>query len=153
MLIPTMRVKFGQKPDPVKHVILGQFVGWYKKSDPRSHIDLDMLRQQLRENNGVSGESDKRVLTNLTKYPNELRYLPNWIQLKNGKLMTLRKTPAAIKPTGSLNNFGMRILCEPFENEQELIDEQSKLVDLHSIETLSQRLKEMYPTYNFEVNI
>ena len=55
---------------------LGQFGGWYKKPDPRLDIDWDMLRQQLRQNNGVSGESDKSVHTNLTKYPNELKYLP-----------------------------------------------------------------------------
>ena len=67
--------------------------------------------------------------------------------------MTLRETPAAIKPTGSLDNYRMRVLCEPFETEQELIDEQTNLVDLPSIETLSQRLKEMYPASNFEVNI
>jgi hypothetical protein len=54
--------------------------------------------------------------------------------------MTLRETPAAIKPTGSLVNFGMKVLCEPFETEQELIDEQTNLVYLLSIETLSQRL-------------
>ena len=49
VLIPTMRVKFVQKPDPVKHVTLGQFGGWYKKPYPRLDIDWDMLRQQLRE--------------------------------------------------------------------------------------------------------
>ena len=47
----------------------------------------------------------------------------------------------------------MRVLCEPFESEQELIDEQTNLVGLPSIKTLSQRLKEMYPASNFEVNI
>ena len=153
VLIPTMRVKFGLKPAPVKHVTLGQFGGWYHKPDPRLVVDWDLLRQELRENHGVSGQSDISIFTNLTKYPNELEYLPQWLELNNGKLMRLREAPAAIKPTGSLDNFGMRVLCEPFASEEELIDEQTNLVGLPSIETLSQRLKEMYPASNFEVNL
>jgi hypothetical protein len=79
VLIPTMRVKVVQKPDPVRHVPLGQFGGWYKKPIPRLQIDWDVLRQEFRDNNGVSGESDKSIFTNLTKYPDELQYLQNWI--------------------------------------------------------------------------
>ena len=153
VLIATMRVKFVQKPGPMKHVTLGQFGGYYKKPDPRSPIDFDRLRQELTENNGVLGQSDICVHTNMNKYPNELKYLPQWVLLRNGSIMKLRKTKAVIAPTGRLDHFGMRILCEPFENEQELIDEQANNADLPDLETLEHRLKEMYPTSSFEVNI
>ena len=61
--------------------------------------------------------------------------------------MKLRESPAVIEPTGRLDHFGMRVLCEPFGNEEELTDDQG----LPDIETLNQRLKEMCPTSSFEL--
>ena len=148
VLMGTMRVKFVQKPDPVKHVTFAQFGEWYQNPDTRKgKLDLDLKRQELRENNGVLGESHIRIHTNLHRYPHELEYLPQWILLNNGRVMKLRESPAVIEPTGRLDHFGMRVLCEPFGNEEELTDDQG----LPDIETLNQRLKEMCPTSSFEV--
>ena len=149
VLIGTMRVKFLQKPDPVKHVSFAQFGAWYKNPDTRyGNTDKDLQMQQLTENNGVLGESQIRIHTNLHRYPHELEYLPEWILLSNGRVMKLRDSHAVIEPTGRLDHFGMRVLCEPFESEEELLDEQ----DLPDIGTLTQRLKQLFPSSKFEVN-
>ena len=153
VLLPSMRVKFALKPQPIHHVVLGQFGGWYKKLDIRSCANLDRLKQDLSENNGCMGQSDVRIVTNQLRYPNELEFLPECILLNNGKIMKLRKKPAVISPTGRLDNLGMRILCEPFGSEQELKDEQRMFVDIPSIEILSHRLKEIYPTSNYDIQI
>ena len=147
VLIGTMRVKFLQKPDPVKHVSFAQFGAWYKKPDTRYGNLTDLQMQQLTENN-VLGESQIRIHTNLHRYPHELENLPEWILLNNGRVMKLRDSPAVIEPTGRLDNFGLRVLCEPFESDEELLDEQ----DLPDIETLTQRLKQLFPSSSFEVN-
>jgi hypothetical protein len=153
VMVSTVRRKFVLKSDKMKHLTAGQFAGNYRKPDPRFENDLDNVIQQLTENDGVWGESDISVITNWDKYPNELKHLPQWILLTNGKLMKLRKNPAVILPTGRLDHFGLRVLCEPFETEQQLIDEQRNNAALPELETLQQRLKEMYPTSSFEIHI
>ena len=151
VLLASVRVKFVLKPEPLLHVTLGQFGGFYKKPDKRSLTDFDILRQQLSENRGIMGQSEVLIVTNMVRYPNELKFLPKWILLKNGMIMQLRNSPAVILPTGRLDNLGLRILCEPFVDEEEIRDEQRQFADLPSIETLRQRLKQIYPSSSYEV--
>ena len=120
-----------------------------KNPDTRyGNIDRDLQIQQLTENYGVLCEGQIRIHSNLHRYPHELEYLPEWILLSNGRVMKLRDSHAVIEPTGRLDHFGMRVLCEPFESEEELLDEQ----DLPDIGTLTQRLKQLFPSSSFEVN-
>jgi hypothetical protein len=152
-MILVCRRKFVLKPEPLKNVTLAQFGGYYRKPYTKSNIDFDDLKQRLRANNGVLEESDVTIHTNLLKFPNELITLPKWILLNNGKIMQLRQYPAVIIPTGRLDMYGMRVLCEPFVNEQELIEEQRDNTALPNINTLEQRLKDIYPTSTFDVII
>ena len=150
--LPTWRVKFCRKPEPVKHIIMCQFVGYYQRPDFRHH-DKEALLQQLTENDGVLGVSDIPVITNTEKFPHELQFLPNWILLSDGTILKKKNKPNVILPRGKLDHIGMRVLCEPFESEQELIHELENDVPMPDIGTLQQRLKAVFPMSCFEVTL
>ena len=146
--LPTWRVKFCIKPPAVKHLILGQFVSQFEKARFRYH-NKELITQQLNENGGILGNSTIRVITNTERFPQEIKFLPDWIMLKNGTILKRKNEPSVILPSGNLDNFGMRVLCEPFESEQELIEEENQLP---SIEILKQRMKVLFPMSSFDVS-
>ena len=150
--LPTWRVKFCRKPEPVKHTIMCQFVGYYQRPDFRHH-DKEALLQQLTENGGVLGTSDIPVITNIEKFPHELQFLPNWILLTDGTILKRKNKPNVILPRGKLDHIGMRVLCEPFGSEQELLYELENNVPMPEVGTLEQRLKVVFPKSCFEVTL
>ena len=69
--------------------------------------------------------------------------------LNNGTILKRKNKPCVILPSGNLDNFAMRVLCEPFESEQELIEEKNQLPN---IEILKQRMKVLFPMSSFDVS-
>ena len=103
---------------------------------------MENLTRQLEGTNGIQmGEQNIPLYTNTEKFPGRLKYLPEFILLSNKKVLKLKKTKNVILTTGELTHFSLRVLCEPFETEEELVDE----MDLPSLETLQERLKLMLP--------
>ena len=141
VLVLTWRRKYVLKPAPVQHITLGQLSEHYKKLDNRTK-NIGQLREELENNNGVI-LSDRNIplYTNLDKFPNELKYLPEMILLKNKMILKLKEKTSVIRVTGNLDHCGMAVLCEPFENEDEE-------VEMPALEILEQRLKMMYPYYS-----
>ena len=107
-----------------------------------------MLKNHLEANAGIKfGTLQIPLITNTEKYQDELQnvsYLPELILLKNGSILKLKKKQKVILPIGDLDNTGLRILCEPYQSEQQLEDEE----DLPAISILRDRLKEVFPMYS-----
>jgi hypothetical protein len=113
--------------------------------DPRTK-DIAGLTRQLEENGGILGDSGIPIVTNLEKYPNEIKNLPYKILLSNGDIMNIRTTKTnIISLTGDLDHFGIRVLAEPFQTEEELSLEQI-LPDKY---VLKDRIKRIFPHSDF----
>ena len=143
----TWRRKYELKPDIINHLLIGQMATHFDLFDNRTR-NIEVLKNELEANAGIKfGTLQIPLITNTEKYQDELqnvRYLPELILLKNGKILKLKKKPKVILPIGDLDNTGLRILCEPYQSEQQLEDEE----DLPAINILTERLKEVFPMYS-----
>lgn len=116
--------------------------------DKRSKGSGTVVRR-LEANNGIlMGNHNVPLVTNSNKFPNGLKTLPEYILLKNKTVLKLKRKPNIVIPTGPLNKFGLRVLVEPFQSEQELQNGET----LPPMETMKSRLKEILPlsSYVFE---
>ena len=111
--------------------------------------NLQGIRRQLEEGGGVQGDSGVPVVTDLSKYPNELKNLPKMILLTNGDIMSIKKFENIVSLVGDLDHFGLRVMTEPFRNEEEITLEES----LPNKNVLIQRLKEIFPFSDFSSEI
>ena len=136
--INSMRKKYTKKPLAVEHLTGGQFTYCYGNYNKRTKC-FEQKKQELVANNGILGESSIPLLADFEKYPGKTRFLPEMILLSDGEIMKLKSKGSVIRLIGRLDHFGLRVLMEPFENEDALIDEYS----LPSRTMLEQRLKQM----------
>ena len=143
----TWRRKYELKPDIIKHLLIGQMATHFDLLDNRTR-NIEVLKNHLEANAGIKfGTLQIPLITNTEKYQDELQnvsYLPELILLKNGSILKLKKKQKVILPIGDLDNTGLRILCEPYQSEQQLEDEE----DLPAISILRDRLKEVFPMYS-----
>jgi hypothetical protein len=79
------------------------------------------------------------------KYPDELQNLPHMILLSNGYIMNIKKHENIVSLVGDLDLFGLRVLTEPFMNEEEIALEQN----MPDKNVLILRLKEIFPFSEF----
>ena len=97
---------------------------------------------EIEETDGlILGESSIPLITNLDKYPNRLKFLPKFIMLNNHQILKLKDTPCVLSPSTELDHLALRVLAEPFENEDELEDRES----YPSLEVLKDRMKLVFP--------
>ena len=115
----------------------------------KRYKNLEGIRRQLEEGGGVLGDSGVPVITDLVKYPNELKNLPNMILLSNGEIMNIKKVDNIVSLVGDLDHFGLRVITEPFMSEEELGLEES----LPDKNVLIQRLQEIFPFSDFTSEI
>ena len=85
------------------------------------------------------------MVTDLLKYPDELKNLPNMILLSNGDIMNIKKHENIVSLVGDLDHFGLRVMTEPFMNEEEIALEQN----MPDKNVLILRLKEIFPFSDF----
>jgi hypothetical protein len=109
--------------------------------------DNEVIRRQLEEGGGVLGDSGIEIVTDQSKYPNELTNLPKMILLSNGEIM--KKTENIVSIVGDLDHFGLRILTEPFQSEEEIALEEN----LPDKNVLIERLKMIFPYSDFSSEI
>ena len=139
MRITSMWKKYTKKPLAVEHLTGGQFTYCYGNYNKRTKC-FEQKKQELVANNGILGESSIPLLADFEKYPGKTRFLPEMILLSDGEIMKLKSKGSVIRLIGRLDHFGLRVLMEPFKNEDALINEYS----LPSRSMLEQRLKQMF---------
>ena len=115
----------------------------------KRHREYQECRQQLELGGGVLGDSGIPVVTNREKFPNELENLPVMILLNNGEILKVKKNFSVLSILGNLDHFGLRVLVEPFENEQELTSE----AFLPNQNILEDRLELIFPFSDFSDEI
>ena len=102
-------------------------------------------KEELRANNGILGETLTPVICDFDKYPDKTRFLPEMILLKNGVIMKIKSGGNVVRMIGSLDHYGLRVLLEPFKNEQDLANE----IELPPRAVLEERLKMLFPSGNY----
>ena len=160
----TMRRRYVLKPEKAKHITAGQFVkkfrlitififfyltAYFISLIDKRHKNLEGIRQQLEEGGGVLGDSGIPVVTDLLKYPDELKNLPKMILLSNGEIMNIKKYENIVSLVGDLDHFGLRVMTEPFMDEEEIALEQN----MPDKNVLILRLKEIFPFSDFSSDI
>ena len=71
------------------------------------------------------------------------------ILLSNGDIMNIKKESYILTLVGDLDHFGLRILTEPFRNEEEIALEQN----MPDKNVLINRLKEIFPFSDYSSKI
>ena len=141
----NIRKAYTFKPEAVDHLTGGQFAHMFGYLDKRNKRRYEEKKEELRANNGILGETLTPVICDFDKYPDKTRFLPEMILLKNGVIMKIKSGGNVVRMIGSLDHYGLRVLLEPFKNEQDLANE----IELPPREVLEERLKMLFPSGNY----
>lgn len=143
VMVATWRRKYIMRPPAANHLAAGQFCTNYNNLDKsKNNINIGNLRRQLSATGVVYSPTGLvPVVTNSQRFQNCPPNLPSHILLSNGSILQLRKRPGILCQTGLWNHYGLRIVCEPFADENELLEE----VNLPDITGLEDRFKQMFP--------
>ena len=110
-----------------------------RRINPQLIHDLEM-------NDGVLyREQSIPVITNEGKFPERPEFLPSEILLSNKSVLRLKKKENLMLPNVPLTLFGLRVLVEPFNSEDELQE------DIPNEDELTRRLNSIFPKSNFVV--